>query len=90
MRASAVKFRPSLRGISPRGERLGRDDDLFALYRDFASVFRRLPDWSCYFLSAFQGAERAFGRCPKKKPLSNAHIPCTFYAYLGKPLKHSP
>ncbi len=74
----------------PYGERLGRDDDLFSFYRDFAEVFRRLPDWSCYFLSAFEGAERAFGRCPKKKPLSNARIPCTFYAYPGKPPKHSP
>ncbi len=74
----------------PYGERLGRDDDLFSLYRDFATTFRRLPDWSCYFLSAFEGAERAFGRCPKKKPLSNAHIPCTFYAYPGKPPKRSP
>ena len=74
----------------PYGERLGRDDDLFSLYRDFAATFRRLPDWSCYFLSAFPDAERAFGRCGKKKPLYNARIPCTFYAYLGKPPKRSP
>lgn len=72
----------------PYGERLGREDDLFSLYRDFARTFRRLNDWSCYFLSAFEGAERAFGRCPKKRRLWNARIPCTLYAYEGaKPPK---
>ncbi len=67
----------------PYGERIGVDGDLFSLYRDFAGVFRRLPDWSCYFLSAYPEAERAFGRCPKKRRFYNAHIPCTLYAYPG-------
>ncbi len=71
----------------PYGERVGRGEDLFALYRGFAQTFRRLPDWSCYFLSSYPEAERAFGRCEKKRPLYNARLACTFYSYPGKPPK---
>ena len=73
----------------PYGERL-KEDDLFALYRDFGKVYRALPDWSCYFLSGFEGAERAFGgRAEKRRKLYNANIPCGLYGYLGaKPPKN--
>lgn len=69
----------------PYGERL-HDADLRGLYRDFGAVFRALPDWSCYFLSAYDGAERAFGgRVDKKRRLWNARLSCTLYAYFGTP-----
>ncbi len=73
----------------PYGERLEKGTDLFALYRDFAKAFRALGDWSCYFLSGFSGAERAFGRqADKRKKLFNANLECGFYGYLGaKPPK---
>lgn len=73
----------------PYGERIGKDVDLFALYRDFGRTFRALPEWSCYFLSAYEGAERAFGgRAEKRRKLFNANLPCGFYGFLGaKPPK---
>ncbi len=67
----------------PYGERL-KEDDLFALYRDFGRMYRALPDWSCYFLSAYGQAERAFGgRAQKRRKLFNANLACGFYGYLG-------
>lgn len=67
----------------PYGERL-KEADLFSLYRDFGKMFRALPDWSCYFLSGYENAERAFGgRAEKRRKLWNANIPCGFYGYLG-------
>lgn len=72
----------------PYGERM-KEDDLFALYRDFGRLYRSLPDWSCYFLSGYGSAERAFGgRAEKRRKLYNANLECGFYGYLGaKPPK---
>ncbi len=67
----------------PYGERL-KEDDLFSLYRDFGRLYRSLPEWSCYFLSGYPAAERAFGgRADKRRKLFNANIACGFYGYLG-------
>lgn len=73
----------------PYGERLQKGEDLFPLYRDFATMFRKLPDWSCYFLSGFPRAESAFGRkADKRRKLFNANLECGFYGFLGaKPPK---
>ncbi len=75
----------------PYGERLEKGADLFPLYKDFARVYKSLPDWSCYFLSGFAQAERAFGRqADKRRKLFNANIECGFYGYLGaKPPKYA-
>ncbi len=70
----------------PYGERLESERDLFPLYRDFARTFRRLPDWSCYFITSYEGAERAFGgKADKRRKVFNAHLSCGLYAYFGKP-----
>ena len=72
----------------PYGERLD-GFDLAALYRDFAAAFRSLPDWSAYFLTAFGGAERAFGKADKRRLLYNAGIACSLFAFFGaKPSKY--
>lgn len=69
----------------PYGERL-KGEDLFSLYRDFGRLYRGLPDWSCYFLSGYEEAERAFGgRADKRRRLYNANIPCGLYAFFGAP-----
>lgn len=69
----------------PYGERL-RESDLFGLYRAFGKTYRALPDWSCYFLSAYGDAERAFGaRAQKKRRLFSAGLACTLYSYFGAP-----
>ena len=67
----------------PYGERL-RAADLAGLYRDFGRMYRALPDWSCVFLSSYEGAERAFGgRAAKKRRIYNAKLACTLYTYQG-------
>ncbi len=68
----------------PYGERLKGEGDLFPLYRDFSRMFRRLPDWSAYVLTAYEGAERAFGRADKRRTLYNADLKCTLYSFFGK------
>ena len=73
----------------PYGERL-KAADLQGLYRDFGKMYRSLPDWSCYFLSGYDGAQRAFGGRPDKmRRLWNAGIACTFYSYFGAKPAHS-
>ena len=69
----------------PYGERLEAERNLFPLYRDFSRTFRRLPDWSCTFLTSYAGAERAFGKADKRRKLFNANIECCLYSYYGKP-----
>ncbi len=72
----------------PYGERL-KNDDLFALYRDFSRVYRRLGGWDCGFLTSYTGAERAFGKADRTRKLYNANLECRFYSYRGeKP--HTP
>ena len=69
----------------PYGERLERGSDLSPLYRDFSRVFHRLDGWGCNFLTSFEGAERAFGRCAdKKRRIYNANIACILYSYLPR------
>ena len=68
----------------PYGERMEKGSDLFPLYRDFAKMFRALPDWSAYVVSAYEGFERAFGRADKRRVLYNANLKCTLAAYFGK------
>ncbi len=69
----------------PYGERLGKEDDLFALYRDFSRMFRRLPAWDCCFLSGYPQAERAFGsRADRRRTLWNSNLECSLYFYGAK------
>ncbi|MDE6274322.1 MAG: class I SAM-dependent RNA methyltransferase [Clostridiales bacterium] len=69
----------------PYGERIGKRDELFALYRDFSRVCWALPNWSTYFITAYAGAERAFGRrADKVRTLYNANLECRLYSYFGK------
>ena len=71
----------------PYGERIGREDDLFALYRDFSRTFRRLDGWGCSYLSAYPQVERAFGKADRRRTLYNANIACTLYSYLPASVK---
>ena len=68
----------------PYGERMEKGEDLFPLYRDFGRMFRALPDWSAYILSAYEGAEAAFGTSNKRRVLYNANLKCSLLSYFGK------
>ncbi|MCD8041090.1 MAG: class I SAM-dependent RNA methyltransferase [Clostridia bacterium] len=73
----------------PYGERLESEDEVKALYKDLAIMYKSLPDWNLYVLSGYPSFERAFGRrADKVKKLYNANIECGYYSYLStKPSK---
>ncbi len=68
----------------PYGARMNDREDLFPLYRDLSKMFRALPAWSAYILSAYEGAQRALGRPDKRRILYNADLKCSLLAYYGE------
>ena len=69
----------------PYGERLGDENEVRKLYKDLGMVYRNLPDWSIYILTAYPDFERWFGkRAEKKRRLYNANLQCNYYTYTGK------
>ncbi len=72
----------------PYGERLSDAQAVQKLMREVGNVFRALPDWNAYILTALPELERWFGKTAnKKKKLYNANLLCGLYAYFGKPPK---
>ena len=68
----------------PYGERLGDRRELEQLYASFPDVFRRLPTWSQFILTAIPEYERIVGRtADRRRKLYNAKIECTFYQHHG-------
>jgi len=75
----------------PYGQRIGKRDDVEALYREMARVFAPLETWSIYVLTAFPGFEKIFGRkASKRRKLYNGRIECTYYQYFGPRPPRSP
>lgn len=75
----------------PYGERLSEETEVRKLMKEFGCAFRALPDWNGYILTSLPDFERYFGKSAnKKKKLFNAHLPCGFYCYFGKPPKENP
>lgn len=69
----------------PYGERLGNEREVQQLYKALGEVYRSLPDWNLYALTAYPEFERWFGkRAEKKKKLFNADLLCNYYTYTGK------
>ena len=68
----------------PYGERLGQENEVISLYREMGRVFRQLPDWSYYILSAHPEFEKYFGRkADRRRKLYNGRLVCQYYQYLG-------
>jgi len=68
----------------PYGERLSHDREIEALYRSMPDIFRRLPTWSHYILSARDDFERLVGQqADRRRKLYNGRIRCTLYQYHG-------
>ncbi len=69
----------------PYGERLLKKREVEMLYKDFGIMFRALPDWCLYLITAYEDFERCFGKkADKTRKLFNAKLPCRLYQYLGK------
>jgi putative N6-adenine-specific DNA methylase len=68
----------------PYGERLLNEGEVQKLYKDLGMVYRNLPDWSIYIITAYPEFERWFGkRAEKKRKLFNADLLCNYYTYTG-------
>lgn len=73
----------------PYGERLEEKEELPLLYQEFGESFRKLSDWSAYMITAYEDAERYFGRkADKNRKIYNGMIRTYFYQFMGpKPPK---
>lgn len=70
----------------PYGERLMKEDELKALYRDFGKVTAKLDEWCVYAITSYRAFEKYFGRrADKVRKLYNSELECTFYQYLASP-----
>ena len=82
---------PRNRNPPDRDERPTRyhDAELDRLYGDLPDLFRRLPTWSHYVLTAYPQFERLVDRrADRRRKLYNARIQCTYYQYHGpKPVR---
>ena len=68
----------------PYGMRMGRDDEIEALYRSFPVVLRRLKTWSHFILSARPDLEQLVGQqADRRRKLYNGRIACTLYQFFG-------
>lgn len=75
----------------PYGERIGEAKQVERLYRSMNDVFRRLPTWSIYVLSAYPGFEQeVHQRADRKRKLYNGKIACTYYQFYGPRPPRSP
>ena len=68
----------------PYGMRMGRDEEIEALYRSIPGVLRRLKTWSHFILSARPDLEQLVGQeADRRRKLYNGRIPCTLYQFFG-------
>ena len=68
----------------PYGERLGDSREVEKLSRDMGLLFRRLPTWSFFALTASTDFPRFFGARPSRnRKLYNGNIRCYLYQYFG-------
>lgn len=68
----------------PYGERMGRDDEIVALYKSMPGVLRRLKTWSHFILSSRDDFEQLVGQqADRRRKLYNGRIPCTLYQFYG-------
>lgn len=69
----------------PYGQRIGDEEAVEAIYKDFGQVMRNHPSWSVYVLTAFEAFEKYYGQiATKKRKLFNGFIKVDYYQYFGK------
>jgi 23S rRNA (guanine2445-N2)-methyltransferase / 23S rRNA (guanine2069-N7)-methyltransferase len=68
----------------PYGERIGEEEEIRRLYRAMPEVFRRLPTWSFFVLTARRDFEKGMGQsADRRRKLYNGDVECTYYQFLG-------
>lgn len=69
----------------PYGGRLGKQDEIAALYRDMGRILRHDPTWSVYVLTAEENFEKLYGaNANRKRKLYNGNIKVDYYQYYGE------
>lgn len=70
----------------PYGERLSKGDDegLSRLYTELGASYKRLCDWSLFFITSYSGAEKCIGRkADKNRKIKNGDLTTYLYEYMG-------
>ena len=68
----------------PYGERIAEKEELPEIYRTFGERFRNLDAWSCCMITAYENAERDFGRkADKNRKIYNGMMKTRFYQFMG-------
>ena len=68
----------------PYGERLEDKEGVKKLYTEIGQVFKELPTWSKYIITAFDDAEKYIGKkADKNRKLYNGMMKTYFLSYMG-------
>jgi len=68
----------------PYGVRQGEQGEVDALYRAMGTLYRGLPTWSLFALSAREDFQKFFGaRASRNRKLYNGNVRCWYYQYFG-------
>ncbi len=68
----------------PYGTRIGEEPEVRELYRAMPGVFRKLPTWSFFILTARRDFEKVAGQeADRRRKLFNGDVECTYFQFLG-------
>jgi 23S rRNA G2445 N2-methylase RlmL len=68
----------------PYAGRSGEEEEVREIYRAMPGVFRRLPTWSFFILSARRDFEAVAGQeADRRRKLFNGDVECTYFQFLG-------
>ena len=68
----------------PYGERLEEKEALPALYKAMGEAFGKLQNWSYFFITSYEDAQKYFGRkADKNRKIYNGMIKTYLYEYYG-------
>jgi 23S rRNA G2445 N2-methylase RlmL/23S rRNA G2069 N7-methylase RlmK/C1962 C5-methylase RlmI len=68
----------------PYGGRSGEEQEVREVYRALPEVFRRLPTWSFFVLTARRDFEKIAGQeADRRRKLYNGDVECTYFQFLG-------
>jgi len=68
----------------PYGSRIGEEPEVREVYRAMPGVFRKLPTWSFFVLTARRDFEKIAGQeADRRRKLFNGDVECTYFQFLG-------
>ena len=68
----------------PYGSRIGEEREVREVYRAMPGVFRKLPTWSFFILTARRDFEKVAGQeADRRRKLFNGDVECTYFQFLG-------